>query len=129
MTTHEGIQPVSSPGALRAPCAGTAHNGSKPRRFSAQRKTEIVLRLLRGEAIDLLSRECGIPASRIAAWREAFLEAGEEAMKKHPAAAGDRELSRLRQKLGESTMEIELLNEKIDRLESGRPLGRRRSRR
>jgi hypothetical protein len=71
----------------------------------------------------------GIPASRISAWREAFLEAGEESMKKRPALERDRELSRLREKLGESTMEIELLNEKLSRLEANRPLGPRRSRR
>jgi hypothetical protein len=102
---------------------------SKPIRFSAQKKIEVVLRLLRGEDIDLLSRQFGVPASRISTWREAFLEAAHEAMKKRPAAEGDRELSRLREKLGESTMAIELLHEKIERLESGRPLGRRRSRR
>jgi len=82
-------------------------------RFSAQRKAEVVLRLLRGEALDLLSRELGIPAARIATWREAFLDAGQEAMKKPPLDSRDRELGRLREKLGESTMEIELLREKI----------------
>ena len=102
---------------------------SKPRRFSAQKKTEVVLRLLRGEDMELLSREFGVPASRIASWRETFLEAGQESMKKRPVLEQDRALSRLREKLGESTMEIELLNEKITRLETGRPLGRRRSRR
>jgi predicted RNase H-like nuclease (RuvC/YqgF family) len=57
------------------------------------------------------------------------LAVGQEAMKKRPTAERDREINRLREKLGKSTMEIELLNEKIDRLETGRPLGPRRSRR
>jgi hypothetical protein len=67
-----------------------------------------VLRLLRGEALDLLSRELGIPAARLATWREAFLNAGQEARKTQPFDSRDRELGRLRTKLGESTMEIEL---------------------
>jgi predicted RNase H-like nuclease (RuvC/YqgF family) len=88
-----------------------------------------VLRLLRGEALDLLSRELGIPAARLATWREAFLDAGQEALKKAPLDSRDREIGRLREKLGESTMEIELLREKIGRLETSRPLPPRRSRR
>jgi hypothetical protein len=62
-------------------------------------------------------------------WREAFLEAGQDALKKPPLDDHDRELARVRQKLGESTMEIELLREKIGRLETSRPLPPRRSRR
>jgi hypothetical protein len=38
------------------------------------------------------------------------------------------EIKRLREKLGEVTMESELLREKIRRLEGNRPLPRRRSR-
>ena len=101
----------------------------KPERFSARQKTEVVLRLLRGEALDLLSRELGIPAARLATWREACLTAGQEVMKTHPLDTRDRELGRWREKLGESTMEIELLREKIGRLETSRSLAHRRARR
>jgi transposase-like protein len=113
MSTYDGTASVASDGARRATGDATARIDSKPRRFSAQKKTEVILRLLRGEDIDLLSREFGIPASRIAAWRETFLNAGQESMKKRPTLERDRELSRLREKLGESPMEIELLHEKI----------------
>jgi transposase-like protein len=101
----------------------------KPQRFSAPKKAEVVLRLLRGEALDLLSRERGIPAARIATWREAFFDAGQEARKNQPLDSRDRESSRLREKLGEWPMAIELLREKIGRFETGRPLPLRRSRR
>ena len=33
-----------------------------PERWSVQRKTELVLRLLRGEALDAVSRESQVPA-------------------------------------------------------------------
>src|SRR5919199_2219492 len=108
--------------ARRATGEGSTKEWQKPQRFSAHQKTEVVLRLLRGEALDLLSRELGIPAARLATWREAFLDAGQEAMKKTPLDSRDRALGRLREKLGESTMEIELLREKLGRLETSRPL-------
>lgn len=120
---------VPSQGARRATGEGSKNGWKNPHRFSAQKKTEVVLRLLRGEALDLLSRALGIPAARITAWREAFLNAGQEAMKKQPLDSRDREIGRLHEKLGESTMEIELLREKMERLEAGRPFARRRSRR
>jgi transposase len=116
-------------GAHRATGEESKHGWQKPQRFSARQKTEIVLRLLRGEALDAVSRELGIPATRLAAWREAFLNAGQAALKKPPLDSRDHELARLPQKLGESTMEIELLQEKIGRLETDHPLQPRRSRR
>jgi hypothetical protein len=129
MHTQEISIEVPSQGARRATEEGSQHGWKKPERFSARQKTAVVLRLLRGEALDILSRELGSPAARLATWREAFLAAGQEAMKTHPLDNHDRALGRLREKLGESTMDIELLREKIGRLETSRPLAPRRSRR
>src|SRR3712207_6916163 len=42
---------------------------SKPR-WSAGKKMDAVLRLLRGESLDALSRELGVEAHRLAAWRD-----------------------------------------------------------
>ena len=120
---------VPSQGARRATEEGSPNGWKKPERFSARQKTEVVLRLLRGEALDLLSRELGISAARLATWREAFLTAGQEALKKAPLDSRGREIGRLRDQLGESTMDIELLREKIGRLEASRPFAHRRSRR
>ena len=129
MHTPEMSLALPSQEARRAPEEGSQNGWQKPTRFSAQRKAEVVLRLLRGEALDLLSRELGIPAARIATWREAFLDAGQEAMKKPPLDRRDRELGRLREKLGAATMEIELWREQMGRLETNRPVPPRRSRR
>jgi Transposase len=120
---------VPSQGAHRATGEGSQNGWQQPQRFSARQKTEVVLRLLRGEPLDLLSRELGIPAARLTTWREAFLDAGQAALKKQPLDSRGRELARLRQKLGEATMDMELLHEKIERLETDRPLRSRRSRR
>ena len=120
---------LPSQGARRATEEGSKNGWQKPQRFSARQKAEVVLRLLRGEPLELLSRELGIPAARLTTWREAFLDAGQEALKKQPLDSRDRELGRLREKLGEATMDMELLREKIGRLETSRPLQPRRSRR
>src|SRR5204862_6613436 len=90
---------VPSQGARRATGEGSQNGWKKPERFSARQKTEVVLRLLRGEALDLLSRALGIPAARLTTWREAFLDAGQEALKTQPLDSRDCEIGRLREKL------------------------------
>jgi hypothetical protein len=97
--------------------------------MSARRKQSAVLRLLRGEDLELTSRELGVTAAELSAWRDAFLAAGEAALKTRPADGRDVEIGRLKAKVGELTMANELLDAKIDRLETHHPLARRRSRR
>jgi hypothetical protein len=123
-TTARGAGP-----AKRAPHAGEAGSApSRRRRMSAKRKQSVVLRWLRGEDLELLSRELGVTAAELTAWRDAFLAAGEAALKTRPADGRDAEVGRLKVKVGELTMANELLDAKIDRLETLRPLARRRSR-
>jgi len=126
---HSGSQPGPSEGARRATGDGPGLMGKGPQRFSARRKVEIVLRLLRGEDLELLSRELGVTAARLSKWREQFLSAGRAVLKKRLQDARDVEIARLQQKLGEVTMDNELLQKKIEHLEDGRPLPRRRLRR
>ena len=70
-----------------------------------------------------------LPAHRLAEWRERALLAAEGALKERERDARDEEIERLKAKVGEITMANELLYAKIDRLEGGRPLAGRRSRR
>jgi Helix-turn-helix domain len=49
--------------------------------WSAGKKADAVLRLLRGESLEELSRELKVEAHRLAAWRDDFLEGGKEALK------------------------------------------------
>jgi transposase-like protein len=53
---------------------------SRPR-WSAGKKLEAVLRLLRGEPLEELSRELQVEAHRLAAWRDDFLESGKQGLK------------------------------------------------
>ena len=114
------------------PAERARHAGPTPeprRRMSAGRKRDAVLRLLRGEDLELVSREPGVTAAELSGWREAFLAAGEVSLKSRPADARDAEIGRLKEKVGDLTMTTELLEAKIGRLETARPLARRRSRR
>jgi transposase len=108
---------------------GDGYTPEPRRRMSARRKQEAVLRLLRGEDLELLSREFGVTAAELSGWRDQFLASGEASLKSRPADARDAEIGRLKEKVGELTMANELLAAKIERLETGRPLAHQRSRR
>ena len=86
-----------------------------------------MLRLLRGEDLESVSRELGITAARASQWRDQFVAVGQAGLKSRATEAGDDEHRRLRAKIGELVMENELLYAKVDQLEAGAPLARRRS--
>ena len=98
-------------------------------RMSAKRKQSAVLRLLRGEDLELVSRDLGVTAADLSGWRDAFLAAGEASLKSRALDGRDVEIGRLKEKVGDLTMTRELLETKIDRLEQGHPLVRRRRKR
>ena len=102
--------------------------GPPPQRFSAKRKLRAVSRLMRGEPLELVARELNVTAARLSSWRDQALLAAETALKERERDARDDEIARLKGKVGEMTMETELLREKIARLEAGAPLAHRRSR-
>ena len=112
-------------GAERPQESGGAAPG-RGGRMSRLRKTAAVLRLLRGEDLELVSRSLGVTAATLSGWRDAFLAAGEAALTSRAGSGEELESQRLKAKLGEVMVERELLHEKIAMLESGRPLARRR---
>ena len=95
-------------------------------RMSRQRKRDAVLRLVRGEDLETVSRELGVIAATLSGWRDAFLSAGEASLATRATDGEALESARLKAKLGEMLLERELLETKIAALESGRPLARRR---
>ena len=56
---------------------GVAAGRGRGGRFSAGRKREVVMRLLRGEDLESVSRAVGITAARASHWRAQFLAAGQ----------------------------------------------------
>lgn len=94
-------------------------------RWSAARRREVVLRLMRGESAELLSRELGLPLFRLEQWRQRAEAALEGALKEREADPAEGQLAAAMQRIGELSMENELLRARIER---SRPLARRRSR-
>ncbi len=85
-----------------------------PERWSAPRKTELVLCVLRGESLDSVSRGSQVPAHELEGWKRAFLDAGMRGLKRH-VEPEDRELLRTRAKIGELTMRLELSEDLIEK--------------
>ena len=80
----------SSAAAERARRAtGAAAERDRKGRCSARRKRATVLRLLRGEDLESVSRELGITAARASQWRDRFLAAGQTGLKSRATEAGD----------------------------------------
>ncbi len=99
-----------------APASGGG--ASPPERFSARRKLQAVQRLMGGESLEAVSRDLGVPVARLSEWRDQALAGAESSLKAQPRDQRDDEIARLQSKVGEITMDKELLEEKVRRLEA-----------
>jgi transposase-like protein len=90
-------------------------------RYTAKKKSQAVVRLLKGEDLDAVSRELGVTAATLSEWREAFLAGAEANLKSREPTPADDENMRLKAKLGELMMELELAREKAKKLEVNAP--------
>lgn len=117
--TEGGRRPTGvSPGEI-----GVGPLGQGQRRTAA-RKREVVLRIFRGEPLDLLSRELGVELYRLEKWRDVALAGMEEALKARNGDPLKADLDTAMQRIGELTMENELLWVRVRR---PGPLAKRRS--
>jgi len=89
--------------------------------MTAGRKRDAVLRLLRGEPLEIVAGEFAVTAADLSGWRDAFLDGGAAGLKSRARDGRDETIDRLRTKVGELTMDAELLQAKIERLEAGGP--------
>ena len=85
-----------------------------PERWSVQRKTELVLRLVRGESLDAVSRESQVPAHELERWQRIFVEQGKRGLRTK-AEPEERELILARAKIGELMMRLELAEDLIEK--------------
>ena len=111
-----------------AAAVGSAGALAPGQRWSASRKREVVLRLLRGESLDAVSRAVGVELYRLEAWKGralAGLELGLKDQAGEPVAAA---LDAAKRHIGELSMENELLRERARAAERRLPLPMRRSR-
>src|SRR3954465_6873828 len=130
MDQNRSDKPEGAPACAQNADAGAPSGGAGPEPlFPPRRKLPAAPRLLRGEPLETVARELNVTVGRLSEWRDRALVGAEAAMKERERDSRDKELLRLKAKLGEITMANELLEQKIAALEGGRPLARQRSRR
>ena len=100
--------PESSGSGAEPPEGGGATGGEQRRNWTASRKAEVVLRLLRGEGLDVLAREYRCTAAQISVWRDEFLAGGQERLRSQPGLPEARALQQAQAKIGDLTMRLEI---------------------
>jgi hypothetical protein len=118
--------------ALGAVEGARSATGSAPsaaaevKRWSSGRKKQVVLRLLRGESVDALSRELAVPIFRLEEWRDRALAGIDVGLKERENDPVEQQLNDANRRIGELVMEVEILRKER---QAKRPLvGRRSSR-
>jgi len=85
------------------------------KRWTAKRRVALVTEILRGEiSVAEAARKHGLPVAEIEEWRERFLAGAENALRSRPLddeAQKDHEIKRLKQKVGDLVMDIDILKE------------------
>ena len=85
--------------------------GEERGRWSSKKKMAAVLRLLKGEDLDGLSRELRVNAATLSSWREVFLANGLAGLKSRDADARDEKIGQLQKALGETALNLEISRE------------------
>lgn len=127
--SKESKENAAAPGLAQGARSATEAKpgaGADFKRWSAGRKREVVLRLLRGESVDALSREVGEPTYKLEQWRDRALAGLEAGLKQRESDPVERELDEAKRRIGELVMEVEILQKERQR-QGLRPLALRMS--
>ena len=86
-----------------------------PKRWTAKRRAALVLTLLRGEtSVAEAARQHGLTVAEVEEWKERFLTSAENGLRSKPLddeALQEAQVKRLKQKVGELVMDIDILKE------------------
>lgn len=118
-----GVAPGLPEGA-RSATGGEPGALAEVKRWSAGRKKEVVLRLLRGEPVDAVSREAGVPIYKIERWRDRALAGIDAGLKERETDPVVKQLDEANRRIGELVMEVEILRKER---QAKHPLAGRRS--
>jgi transposase len=108
----------------RSATGGEPGAAADVKRWSAARKKEVVLRLLRGEPMDAVSREVAIPIYKLEQWRDRALAGMDAGLKERENDPVVSQLDDANRRIGELVMEVEILHKER---RAKRPLAGRRS--
>jgi transposase-like protein len=85
------------------------------KRWTAKRRTHLVLQIIRGETTaQKAAREHGLKVQQVQHWYDEFLSGGENSLRSKPreeAARKEQEIRKLKEKIGDLVMDIEILKE------------------
>ena len=102
-----------------------SENSNAIKRWTAKRRTALVLELLKGQTTaSEAARRHGLKVSEIEQWKAKFLTGAENALRSRPRddeAMKDAEIKKLQRKVGELVMDIDILKEGM----RGHPFGRK----
>lgn len=94
-------------------------------RWTAKRRKEVVLELLRGQTTAAeAARKHGLTVAEVQEWHEKALLAMENGLRSHPKdeeALREEQIKRLKQKVGDLVMDLDVLKE----ARKGHPFGQR----
>ena len=88
-------------------------------RWTTKRKAALVLSILKGEtSIQEAARKHGVTVAEIEDWKERFLLGAENALRARPKdeeALKDEQIKKLKQKIGDMVMDMDIMREAIKR--------------
>jgi transposase-like protein len=87
------------------------------KRWTTKRRSALVLEILRGDTTAAeAARKHGLTVAEVEDWKERFLSGAENALRSKPLdeeALKDAEIKRLKQKVGELVMDMDILKEGV----------------
>ena len=91
------------------------YDEQNPKRWTAKRRAALVVDILRGSTTVVeAARAHGLTVAEIEQWKERFLSGAENALRTRPVddeALKEQEIKRLKQKVGELVMDLDILKE------------------
>ncbi len=86
-----------------------------PQRWTAKRRASLILSILKGEtSAQAAARKHGLTVAEVEEWRERFLLGAENALRARPKdedALKDEQIKKLKQKVGELVLDLDVLKE------------------
>jgi len=86
-----------------------------PQRWTAKRRAALILSILKGEtSTQAAARKHGLTVAEVEEWRDRFLLGAENALRARPKdedALKDEQIKKLKQKVGELVLDVDVLKE------------------
>ncbi len=94
-----------------------SESGELVERWTAKRRTALVLKLLKGEtSVAEAARQHGLTVGEVEHWQEQFLREAENGLRRRPKneeAPKDEQIKKLKQKIGDLVVENDVLREAL----------------